>query len=58
VSNGHDACEGSSSPRSVSADGLIGEPHTWTGDHFGEEAGARALEQMHRTDAMVMGRGT
>jgi dihydrofolate reductase len=42
----------------VSADGVIGEPHTWTGEHFGEEAVARALEQMHRTDAMIMGRGT
>jgi hypothetical protein len=38
----------------VSADGVIGEPHTWTGEHFGEEAVARALEQMHRTDAMIM----
>jgi dihydrofolate reductase len=42
----------------ISADGVIGEPHTWTGEHFGEEAVARALEQMRRTDAMVMGRGT
>lgn len=42
----------------VSADGVIGEPHSWTGQHFGEEAKARALEQMHRTDAMIMGRGT
>ena len=42
----------------VSADGVIGEPHTWTGEHFGDEAVARALEQMRRTDAMIMGRGT
>jgi dihydrofolate reductase len=42
----------------VSADGVIGEPHTWTGEHFGAEAVARALEQMRRTDAMIMGRGT
>jgi len=42
----------------VSADGVIGEPHTWTGEHFGEEAAARALQQMRRTDAMIMGRGT
>jgi dihydrofolate reductase len=42
----------------VSADGVIGEPHTWTGEHFGEEAVVRALEQMHRTDAMIRGRGT
>jgi riboflavin biosynthesis pyrimidine reductase len=42
----------------VSADGVIGEPHTWTGEHCGEEAVTRSLEQMHRTDAMVMGRET
>ena len=42
----------------ISADGVIGEPHAWTGEHFGEDAVARALEQMRRTDAMVMGRGT
>jgi dihydrofolate reductase len=42
----------------VSADGVIGEPHSWTGQHFGEEALARALEQIRRTDTMVMGRGT
>jgi dihydrofolate reductase len=42
----------------VSADGVIGRPDTWTGELFGEEAVARALEQLRRTDAMVMGRGT
>jgi dihydrofolate reductase len=42
----------------VSADGVIGEPHLWTGEHFGEEATARALEQLTRSDAMVMGRRT
>ncbi len=42
----------------ISADGVIGEPHSWTGEHFGADAVARALEQMRRTDAMVMGRGT
>jgi len=42
----------------VSADGVIGEPHLWTGEHFGEEAVGRALEQLRRTDAMVMGRHT
>jgi dihydrofolate reductase len=42
----------------ISADGVIGQPHNWTGAHFGEEAVTRALEQMRRTDAMVMGRGT
>jgi dihydrofolate reductase len=42
----------------VSADGVIGRPDTWTGELFDQEAVARALEQMRRTDAMVMGRGT
>src|SRR5262245_1875185 len=42
----------------VSVDGVIGEPHQWTGEHFGDEAIARALEQLTRTDAMVMGRRT
>jgi dihydrofolate reductase len=42
----------------VSADGVIGDPHLWTGEHFGEEAVDRALEQLRRTDAMVMGRRT
>jgi dihydrofolate reductase len=42
----------------VSADGVIGEPHIWTGEHFGEEAVSLALEQLKRTDAMVMGRHT
>ena len=42
----------------VSADGVIGEPHTWTGDHFGEEAVSIALDQLKHTDAMLMGRRT
>jgi dihydrofolate reductase len=42
----------------VSADGVIGEPHEWTGEHFGEEAVAYALERLRHTDTMVMGRGT
>jgi dihydrofolate reductase len=42
----------------VSVDGVIGEPHKWTGEHFGEEAVAIALEQLRRSDAMVMGRRT
>ena len=42
----------------VSADGVIGEPHTWTGEHFGAEAVAYALERLRQTDAMVMGRRT
>jgi dihydrofolate reductase len=42
----------------VSADGVIGEPHTWTGEHFDEHAVAHALERLRRADAMVMGRNT
>jgi dihydrofolate reductase len=42
----------------ISADGVIGEPHLWTGEHFGDEAVEIALEQLKRTDAMVMGRNT
>jgi dihydrofolate reductase len=42
----------------VSADGVIGEPHTWTGEHFGDQAVAYALESLRSADAMVMGRRT
>jgi dihydrofolate reductase len=42
----------------VSADGVIGEPHTWTGEHFGDEAVAHALERLAHSDAMIMGRHT
>jgi dihydrofolate reductase len=42
----------------VSADGVIGEPHVWTGEHFGEQAVAHALERLRHADAMVMGRRT
>jgi dihydrofolate reductase len=42
----------------VSADGVIGDPHTWTGEHFGAESVALASEQLRRSDAMVMGRRT
>jgi dihydrofolate reductase len=42
----------------VSADGVIGDPHTWTGEHFGEQAVAYALERLRGCDAMVMGRRT
>ena len=31
---------------------------SWTGEHFGEEAVVRALEQLRHSDAMVMGRRT
>jgi dihydrofolate reductase len=42
----------------ISVDGVIGEPHSWTGEHFGPDAVARAVDQMRRTEVMVMGRGT
>jgi dihydrofolate reductase len=42
----------------VSLDGVIGDPHTWTGEGFDEEAVAIALEQLRRSDAMLMGRHT
>jgi dihydrofolate reductase len=42
----------------ISVDGVIGDPHLWTGEHFGDEAVAIALEQLRRSDAMVMGRNT
>jgi hypothetical protein len=42
----------------VSADGVIGEPHLWTGNSFREKAGAYALERLRHVDAMLMGRRT
>lgn len=42
----------------VSLDGVIGEPHNWTGEHFGDTVVAKALEQLRRSDAMIMGRNT
>src|SRR4029453_11533072 len=42
----------------VSVDGVIGDPHQWTAENFGEEAVARALEKLTRSGAMVMGRRT
>jgi dihydrofolate reductase len=42
----------------VSADGVIGEPHLWTGNSFREKAGAYALDRLRHVDAMLMGRRT
>ena len=42
----------------VSVDGVIGDPHTWTGEHFGEDAVRIALDQLRRSDTMLMGRNT
>jgi dihydrofolate reductase len=42
----------------VSLNGVIGEPHTWVGHHFGEQSAASSLAALRRSDAMLMGRGT
>jgi dihydrofolate reductase len=42
----------------VSIDGVIGEPHLWAKDYFGDEARADALKQLLASDAMLMGRRT
>jgi len=42
----------------VSIDGVIGEPHLWATDYFGDEARADALKQLRASDAMLMGRRT
>jgi dihydrofolate reductase len=42
----------------ISADGVIGEPHLWTGNTFGEKAVAYARERLRHVDAMLMGRRT
>src|SRR5215475_5362478 len=42
----------------VSIDGVIGDPHLWATDYFGDEARADALKQLLASDAMLMGRRT
>ncbi len=42
----------------VSLNGVISEPHTWVGHHFGEQSAAASLAALRRCDAMLMGRGT
>lgn len=42
----------------VSLNGVISEPHTWVGHHFGEQSAASSLAALRRSDAMLMGRGT
>lgn len=56
--NRRQSCARSSNPTLVSANGVIGEPHSWTGEHFNDKVVAQALEQLSRSDAMVMGRNT
>jgi dihydrofolate reductase len=42
----------------VSLDGVIGDPHEWAGEYFGDEARIRSLEQLDASDGMLMGRRT
>lgn len=42
----------------LSLDGVIGAPHVWASERFDQEARDRALEQLHASDAMLMGRRT
>jgi len=42
----------------VSLDGVQGDPRSWVGDFFDEEAAARSLEALRTADAMLMGRRT
>ena len=41
----------------VSFDGLRDDPQGWALDYFDEQAVQESLEQLERTDAMLMGRG-
>ena len=42
----------------ISLDGVIGEPHTFASPYFDAEAAKRSLEQLLRSDALLMGRTT
>jgi dihydrofolate reductase len=42
----------------VSLDGVHGEPRSWAGPHFDDQAAAKSLAQLNRADAMLMGRTT
>jgi dihydrofolate reductase len=42
----------------VSADGIHGDPQTWSGDYSDEEAAAQWLAVLLESDAMLMGRNT
>jgi dihydrofolate reductase len=42
----------------VSLDGIHGDPQSWTGDYFDEQAVAESLAVLLETDAMLMGRNT
>jgi dihydrofolate reductase len=42
----------------VSIDGVVGDPLTWAGEYFNQDAHAGALQELRASDAMLMGRGT
>jgi dihydrofolate reductase len=42
----------------VSLDGIHGEPRSWVGDYFDDEAAEESLANLQQADAMLMGRHT
>jgi dihydrofolate reductase len=42
----------------VSADGIYGDPQSWAGDYFDEQAETESLAVLLGSDAMLMGRST
>jgi dihydrofolate reductase len=42
----------------VSLDGIYGDPQSWAGDYFDEQAAERSLAVLLDSDAMLMGRNT
>ncbi|ADB35144.1 bifunctional deaminase-reductase domain protein [Kribbella flavida DSM 17836] len=42
----------------LSVDGIHGEPRSWVGSYFDDEAAAESLAELRRADAMLMGRHT
>jgi dihydrofolate reductase len=42
----------------VSLDGIYGDPQSWAGDYFDEQAAAQSLAVLLDSDAMLMGRKT
>jgi len=42
----------------VSLDGIYGDPQSWAGDYFDEQAAAASLAVLLESDAMLMGRNT
>ena len=42
----------------VSLDGIHGDPQSWVGDYFDQQAAEQSLAVLHDSDAMLMGRNT